>query len=243
MQGVREVRNIFAEVVEIKGLKESETVELYKLMEEFYDDICFDVFKNDLIEKNWTVLLRKSANDEIVGFSTIMIIKVRVDGKDVFGAFSGDTIVHKDYWNQSDAIRACMKFLVESSKNYDGGLYWFLICKGYRTYRFLPTFMNEFYPRYDAETPAYEKSIIDAFGMYKYPFEYSAKTGVVHYKTIKDKLKPSLGGVDAARLKDPHINFFMNANPGCVNGDDIVCITKLDSDNLNKLGKRLVCGN
>ena len=45
--------------------------------------------------------------------------------------------------------------------------YWFLISKGYKTYRFLPLFFREFYPRHDAPTPAWAKEILDALGRHK----------------------------------------------------------------------------
>ncbi len=37
---------------------------------------------------------------------------------------------------------------------FDGKTYWLLLSKGYKTYKFLHTFFNAFYPCVDVETPA-----------------------------------------------------------------------------------------
>ena len=57
-------------------------------------------------------------------------------------------------------------------------LYWFLIAKGYRTYRFLPVFFREFYPRYECATPAWAKSLLDALGRTMFGQAYDPRRGL-----------------------------------------------------------------
>lgn len=133
------------------------------------------------------------------------------------------------------------KKYVQFSDNYDE-FYWFLISKGYKTYRILPSFFYEFYPVYLHETPLKIKEIIDCFGEKHYPGEYNSHTGVIEYKKIKDRLKPGVGDITQSKLKNKHIKFFKSINPNYINGNDVVCLTSLKSDNLKPMIKRLTLG-
>jgi hypothetical protein len=57
--------------------------------------------------------------------------------------------------------------------------YWLLFSKGYKTYRFLATYLHHFYPRHDTPTPVFEKKLIDWFGTYKYPEHYRKESGLL----------------------------------------------------------------
>jgi hypothetical protein len=116
--------------------------------------------------------------------------------------------------------------------------YWFLISKGYKTYKMLPTFFNDFYPNYFSATPGFEQAVMNTFGKTKYPDEYNEKTGVIEYIGIKDKLKSGVADVTEKLSEDGHIRFFLDRNPGYGNGNDLVCIASLNKDNLKKSVRR-----
>ena len=59
----------------------------------------------------------------------------------------------------------------------DEPLYWYLISKGYRTYRFLPVFFREFYPRHDVATPPVEAAVLYALGRRKFGDSYDGANG------------------------------------------------------------------
>jgi len=51
------------------------------------------------------------------------------------------------------------------AKQSSAGRYvWLLITSGFRSYRFLPLFWREFYPRYDSVTPQQVQQLIDHVG-------------------------------------------------------------------------------
>ncbi len=159
-------------------------------------------------------------------------------GKAVHGIFSGDTIIHKDYWGSFELFKGFCEIFIEYGKPFDE-YFWFLISKGYKTYKMLPLFFKEFYPSYKKPTPIYEKSIIDAFGKERYPDEYNEKSGNVEYNKTKDRLKKGVANIDEKHSKDKHIEFFANKNPGHIDGNDIVCLTSLKEDNIRKTAYRL----
>jgi hypothetical protein len=197
-------------------------------------------FLGDLDKKDYCIVLRDES-DKIWGFSTQQIMHIPLEGQTVHGVFSGDTIIHKDYWGSMELFTAFARFFFQFEEQY-GDFYWFLICKGYKTYRILPTFFTGFYPNYKEQTPKEIKDIIDAFGRFYSPDEYDEKTGVICYRGIKDKLKEHVADITEERLSNRHIAFFAEKNPGYIKGNDIVCITKLSRNNLTKRMQKFLMG-
>ena len=50
-------------------------------------------------------------------------------------------------------------------------------------------------------------------------------------------------GVKSNRLKNAHVAFFKSINPGHTQGDELVCLTEIDPDNLTRAGRRMVDAN
>jgi hypothetical protein len=119
-------------------------------------------------------------------------------------------------------------------------LYWCLVSKGYRTYRFLPLFFNEFYPRHDADTPRAMRAVIDAVGRAKYPERYDAASGIIRATATSDRLRQELGETSEGRQRDPHIAFFHASNPGHVRGDELCCVAPLRHENFSVSARRLI---
>ena len=88
----------------------------------------------------------------------------------------------QQYWGESDAKPAVEPDGFRRSRSHLGetavehGLYWFLICSGYKTWRFLPVFFRDFYPNPEAPTPSHVKHILDTLGDVKFGSQYNAGT-------------------------------------------------------------------
>ena len=182
-------------------------------------------FERDLVEKEWVVLL---CDDEgtIEGFSTLM--RMRVGDATVF--FSGDTIVAKHRWGSFDLPRIWSRHVFAEA---DANTFWFLISSGYRTYRFLPLFFREFYPRDAALKP-----LLDAIALEKFGDAYEPRTGVVRLATPAP-LREGISDPEL-RMNNPHVRFFVEANPGHAQGDELACLVRIDVGNLTPAGLRMV---
>ena len=211
---------------------------MYALMDQFYSHMRFDVFVKDLDRKDHCLLLRNESGD-IVGFSTQQILSVPVGGKQVCGVFSGDTIIHNAYWGSTELFRVFAQYYFEYAERYDE-FYWFLISKGYKTYKILSTFFLTFYPNGHHKTPLYEKAIMDAYGACLFPGEYNPVSGVVEYQGIKDALRPGVADIDNRALRDPHVRFFAEANPGYAAGNDLVCLALMNRENTRRSTRRFL---
>ena len=154
--------------------------------------------------------------------------------------YSGDTVLDPEIWGSSSWARALGRFVgnfMASSK--DAPVYWLLLTGTHRTYRFLPTFFKEYYPRSQIETPPALKEKLDALVRLKFADEYDVTSGVVRLKEATpvnaDRLDLIATGLDNADAQ-----FFAARNPGYANGDYLACLTDLSPENRTRLGKRLL---
>ena len=52
-------------------------------------------------------------------------------------------------------------------------------------------------------------------------------------------LREGLDEVPEGRRRDSHVAFFLEANPGWMRGDELVCVTELTEGNLTPAGRRM----
>lgn len=185
-------------------------------------------FERDLAEKDWVVLLCDD-DGNIDGFSTLM--RMRVGRATVF--FSGDTIVARHRWATFDLPRLWSRHVFAEA---DENTYWFLISSGYRTYRCLPVFFRDFVPRPGGN--AAMKPLLDEIATAKFGDAYDPRTGVIRLATPA----PLREGVSdpELRLKNPHVRFFVEANPGHAEGDELACLVRISVDNVTPAGLRMI---
>lgn len=229
-------------VESVAGLDQAARERMLALMTAHYEGVRPEAFATDLAQKDVAVVLRDEEGC-IQGFSTLQTLEAQVEGRAVTALFSGDTIVDRAHWGSPALAAAWGQFVFEQSLSaQDGELrYWFLISKGYRTYRFLPLFFKAFHPRFDEETPAFERELIRRLALEKYPGAYDESAGLLRFGGAKDRLREELAGVDARRLeRDPHVRFFLERNPGFAAGDELCCVARLALDNLTPAAQRML---
>jgi len=225
---------------------------MYSLMDQFYTNMDRAVFLRDLSEKH-KVILGFDESDNLVGFSTQQIIEVEIVNSSggpavVRGVFSGDTIIHRDHWGSSAPFKTFLSYFLDYGKNHTkpGGVppefYWFLISKGYKTYRTLPVFFKEFYPGAGRTVPEREQAIMHAYARQLYGDDYNPRSGVIEYRTPKDRLRDGVAEIEGRALHNPDVIFFTRANPFWKRGNDLVCLVRLCRENLLDRAKRLVDG-
>jgi hypothetical protein len=220
-----------------RGLRDA----MFALMDRHYENVNPRAFAADLDEKDWVIVLTDPHTELLCGFSTQMLLRVDVAGRSVQALFSGDTIVDRDRWGDNALAQAWGHLalsLIDAHE--DAELYWFLISKGYKTYRFLPLFFHEFYPRHDVPTPAWARALVDALARHKYPAMYDPTAGIVKADCCKDRLRPGVAELTPERLRDPHVRFFASRNPGHTGGDELCCIAPLTRSNFTPAAYRVI---
>jgi hypothetical protein len=233
-------------VVPRAELGADERNQMYEVLHRHFAGTDRARFEADLLEKETVIVLRDREAGRIRGFSTLMRMAVRIEGSDVIAYFSGDTIIEPRYWGDSTLSRMwgavvfgeADRLALESP---DARVFWFLICSGYKTWRFLPVFFREFYPNADAPTPAFHRCLLDTLGRLKFGDEFIPDAGIVRFRHATP-LRDGVAEVTDGRLRDPQVAFFVRANPGYASGDELACITEVSRLNLTPAGRRMVGG-
>ncbi len=212
---------------------------MFGLLSTHFHGTSRSVFDADLAEKNWVLLLTDAETGRLRGFTTLLLYDVRVNDTPWNIVYSGDTIVEPTAWRSMTLPQAWIGALNHLRRTYGKqSLYWLLLVSGYRTYRFLPVFMREFYPRYDTPTPLAVRDTVQRLARDRFGSRYDLERGVVRFENPQ-VLRPELSGIPPERRRDPHIDFFARVNPGHEQGDELVCFTQLEQSNMTRAGLRM----
>ncbi|HZS07034.1 MAG TPA: hypothetical protein VFD58_19515 [Blastocatellia bacterium] len=238
--GVRDASRLEGSVVRVTELTETDRAGMYGLLEMYFARTTRQQFDGDLAEKEWAILLRDSESGGVQGFSTLMRFSVEIENQPVVAFFSGDTIIAREYWGETTLPRLWGRHVFRlADEIHDARVYWFLICSGYKTYRFLPVFFREFYPHCERPMPAAIRQLLDTLGRLKFKNEYDAGRGVVRFAHATP-LHEGVADITEQRLRDPHVAFFARANPGHARGDELACLCEITRGNLTPAGRRMV---
>ncbi len=226
-------------VVKRDEVDEETQIAMYELFSKQFENVSFEQFLEDLEQKNWVLLLR-SDDGVLSGFSSMHIYDVTVDNRNLTVVFSGDTVVDSESWSDSALSYYWMGAIDYLRRLHrKERLYWFLLVSGFRTYRFLPVYSQFFFPRYDQSTTADIQRMMDVIASERFGDSYDAQTGIVRLG-VPAILKEGYRGIPENRLKDPHIAFFADKNPGHEKGDELVCFAELSEDKFTRLGRRML---
>jgi hypothetical protein len=236
--------DLVGSVVPRASLTAADRVRMFELLSTYFEGTSREVFDADLAEKDFAIVLRDQESGTVQGFSTCLQFSVPVDGKNVVAFFSGDTIVDRRFWGESLLSRIWGQTIFAEADRITAErcvaeIFWFLICSGYKTFRFLPVFFREFYPNPYSETPREMQSILDALGLAKFGHRYDATAGIIRFET-PTPLRPGIADINEQRIADPMVAFFVKKNPGHFRGDELACIAAISRSNLTRAGERML---
>jgi hypothetical protein len=213
--------------------------EMFQLMDFHYANTFPDDFIRDLYNKSDVILLFDSKSDELVGFSTQHIFPFKISGEEILVLFSGDTIIRKEYWGSLQLSIAFGELMTDAiNDNPDKEFYWMLNPKGARTFKFLPVYFIEYYPNNEIPTPERIKRIMDTLAYDLFPNRYDSKHGVIRALPKGQYLRKEFHQSEITRNKA--LKSFFSLNPGYINGDELVCLTRLSYDNIRPFIKKVL---
>jgi hypothetical protein len=211
---------------------------MFRLLRSHFEGVTADVFARDLAEKNLVLLLERGG--ELVGFSTLAAYTTCFDGLPVNVIYSGDTIVSPEAWGTASLPRAWVAGVEALRETLPTGrCFWMLLSSGFRTYRFLPVFWRNFFPRFDAPTPAKMGGLMKKLARERFGLQFDAEAGVVRFDSPQ-RLRAEISKIPDGREKDPHTAFFLSQNPGHARGDELICLTEICPENLTAAGRRMM---
>jgi hypothetical protein len=221
-------------VLEITTLSDGDRRQMFSLYSAYYCNSNETIFQSDLASKSYVILLHDKA--AIQGFSTLALYEEEFEGSPIQVIYSGDTIIDKAYWGQPLLPKAWLQFAGRiAAQTPEIPLYWLLIVKGHRTYRYLKLFSQNYYPRYNVETPLKIQKMLNHLASRRFGAAYNRDNGLVCFPEPRSFLTPDLALIPEKDIKRPEVQFFLSKNPDYAQGDEMVCLCRLSPNNLTRL--------
>lgn len=202
-----------------------------------YDGSSEALFRRDLAAKDEALLVY--AGETLVGFSTVRVFEREWQGRRVGVVYSGDTVVERGHWGQQALAFAWITRMGElKGQDRERPLYWFLLVKGHRTFRYLPVFGKSFYPHWSIDRSDL-KPLADTLALEMFPHDYNPATGVVEFAESRGHLKADIAGPPPQDMDRDGVRFFLERNPGFQRGHELVCICEIEEHNMRPLTRAL----
>ncbi|MDP2311604.1 MAG: hypothetical protein Q8P41_01765 [Pseudomonadota bacterium] len=197
---------------------------MWAVFERHYEDVTRARFDADLAEKDHVILLRDGP--AVRGFSTVCVRPMEVDGRSIVSVYSGDTVLDDGYRGQTALHRAFFWYVLAARLRHPSRLVvWFLISKGYKTYLLLARNFPTFWPRRDAETPAWARTLVTTLARER--FGDALDEAALVLRVAHGRLRRAVAPLDG--LDDPDIRYFATANPNHADGEELCCIGVVDA--------------
>jgi len=229
--------------VPVRALDRGVIEQMWALYTGHYDHVRRDTFDADLFAKDRVFLGRDTGTGALVGFSTATIYLHRESGRKIGACFSGDTIFLPEYWGQRALHRAMALWLLGWKLTHPRvPLYWFLICHGYRTYLSMVRNFPEHWPHFERGLPEAKRALIDSLGQERFGGYWNGERGVVRFGREQPVLRATVAPFTGAVLNLPEIRFFVAANPGYAEGDELAMIGRVNFGFVLGLVRRALSG-
>lgn len=224
----------------VETLSSSMIAQMQAIFLEHYEATSAAVFQKDLREKDEVQAVFHG--DTLVGFTTFLFYPFTWRGESVEVVFSGDTVVAREHWGQQTLALDWLNRMGRRQRLHpEVPLYWFLIVKGHRTYRYLHVFAKNFYPRPDPAEPELA-AFAAALAKERFGEHFDPSRGVISFGESHGQLARNISEPALAELKKDEVRFFLQKNPGYRSGEELVCLCRLSPDNLRPLARRCFLG-
>jgi hypothetical protein len=202
-----------------------------------YDGSSAALFSRDLQKKDEVLLVRDGR--ALAGFTTFKVFEHEWRGERVGIVYSGDTVVAREHWGQQALAFDWISRMGAIKREHPARpLYWLLLVKGHRTFRYLPLFAKSFWPHWSIDRSDL-KPLADALAIEMFPGDYDPDRGVVAFAESRGHLKPDIAAPTEAEAARADVGFFLARNPGYRRGHELVCVAELEPHNMKPLTLRL----
>ena len=198
-------------------------------------------FERDLEEKDWVILLRDPATQQLAGFSTQMLLEADVAGRTVRTLFSGDTIIDRAHWGDNTLPHVWGRFAVAGTS--------------VSRRRVVLVFDFQRLSHLSLSAVIFSgvlSSLRSAHPRKPYPGRArragrreissglrSARRRCSWRRCARTTTHP-FAEIPARHRTDPHVNYFLEKNPGYIRGDELCCLAPLTRENFTAAGLRVI---
>ncbi len=224
-------------VVFVENLSENTIKQMAMLYLDNFAGTSEAIFRADLAEKDEAILL--CHDQQLVGFTTLKIYEVSWLDCPAIVVYSGDTIVSQPHWGQQELAFAWISRVGRIKRaSPDIPLFWFLLVKGHRTFKYLSVFGKTFFPHWQERRDDL-KQLADQLASEKFGRCYDPESGLVRFLDSRGYLKSDIASASAEELRKKATRFFFQKNPAYRVGDELVCVCELELFNMKPLTGRI----
>lgn len=234
---------IYARYHGIRRVSVTDIRQMYEVFCQYYEHTDVETFLADLSKKSGVILVKTRDEKRVVGFSTVVNMKMELDGVRGRGIFSGDTIMDKAYWGSRTLQMAFFRYVVrEKLRAPLSPVFWLLISKGYKTYLLLANNFERYYPHPDKQHSELD-SLVRSYCDELFPGHFDPARGVLDFGATAQRLREDVAGIsEEMRSRYPKIRFFEKQNPTWHEGTELPCVGVVDSKMLASFALKAMRG-
>jgi len=202
---------------------------MYGLFSQYYGNATADIFLRDLSAKNGAVIVRERGSKTIRGFTTIKRLELKDGSRKAIGIFSGDTILHPDFWGDRALKDGFARYMIsEMLTSPLTRVYWLLISKGYKTYMLMAQNFRNYYPRHDRSDDGRLKALTQQYVDVLFPGKFDPQRGILDFGDGAQHLRPEVAPITPEMSGSvPAIAYFEKCNPHWKKGHELPCIAEV----------------
>lgn len=224
--------------VPVARLSRRQIGDMWELYASFYQNVSRDRFDRDLAAKDCVFLGVERKSGRVRAFSTARFYAVRHGRRTVGVYFSGDTMVHPDFWGGHVLQRRIVPALLAWRLRHPfRRVYWHLTCNGYRTLLTLANTFPQYWPHPERALPEWEKGLIDRISGDQFGSAWRPDEGVVRDDAL---LKGGVAPFTPEVCALPAVRLFLALNPGYLHGDELSMLGRVNAGFFLRVARKLL---
>jgi hypothetical protein len=233
------MKTLTSKIIKIAESSPETIAAMFALYHHYYAGTNLAIFTHDLQNKNWVILLYDEEN-QLRGFSTLALFTTQHAGEKVRILYSGDTVIDHQFWGQHELAAAWIRFAGKiKQEQATVPLYWLLIVKGHRTYRYLSAFCHSYFPAPDVTVPPPLQQLMDQLATERFGDAYDVSRGVISFSESHGHLRDNWSDIPANVRERSEVRYFLQRNPHYERGEELVCLCELTQMNLKPYARRI----
>lgn len=203
-----------------------------QLHRKYYDNLKSKAYRDDTYSKDYVIILEK--DNVLVGYTLFSLYEEIFNDNSWIVYYSGNTIT--DINSRNSFVLASVFFEVVKEMHKMWPQYkkcWFLLSKGFRTYKLLPQFFNRYFPA-DTKQDKEIGLLLYQLAQSRFGKKFNKENGIIEMNGAADFINDALREEHVKYNENKEVDFFCRKNPGFIMGDELVCGCSLSVDNIKK---------
>ena len=217
-------------VLRVAALTPAQWRAVWALIEQFFE-VDREYTEAALRGREFIVLFEADGDPVLAGMSTFDVLPVEHDGRRVVAIYSSYVLLREDYRGRNLVQRSGFASYLRVKRRHPlTPVLWFFDSFSVKSYLLLPRNFDVYWPRHDADTPAWERSLMDRLARDVHGALWHGERGVA-LRSGRERLRPGVAPMPEPGACSPEMAFFARANPGHGEGDVLVCLAPLSLAN------------